>query len=514
MKTRNFWLLSALLPALMLWGCGGGEGGGTETEYEPATATVSASNQQMPGGGTLTAEFADSPMGGGIRNLVDNNAGTKFITPHNDFWVVFSGDEAQVVNFYSITSASDAPNKDPKSWGLYGSNDNTQWSLIDRRTDQVFGARKSTKEFEVDNTTAYKYYKLEVTANSGGETTQIAEWSLKYVSLNIDDLMDRASGRSNSTVTPMGNHFERVLNRPADPDFMNNPLMEPDLQQSSMSGAMWKEFPVTLYPSGGKPIPSDCNQRGIGDCCAIAVFASFAYIYPEFIKNIIRDNGDRTYTVSMFDPAGNPVDVTVSNQFIADSGGTIQSVAGKGGVACWSTVLEKAMMKWQKVYQANYEIGGIGTEHVVPLFTGNGNSFAFDEGRLSNEELKRAVEVCLKTGSFVIGGFRAKNGVEIPIGTTGGNTIGGHAYTFMHSPNQSALFVMRNPWGGHTGLPDNSDGLIHIPNDDKIPPIIDLRIVEPGKASRFGNGVSSPYSPPAFTRAQMGMHVSPELMRR
>jgi hypothetical protein len=329
---------------------------------------------------------------------------------------------------------------------------------------------------------------------------------------DIEDLMGRSSGLTDSELTPMGNHFERVLGNPTDQVWFDDASCEPDIEQAGISDEVhWKEFDVDLYPSvGGKPSPADCNQRGIGDCCAVAVFASFAYIYPDFVKDIIKDNGDKTYTVSMFDPAGNPVYVTVSNKFVSDADGSIRSTAGKGGVACWSTVLEKAMMKWQYVYKANYNIGGIGTEHVAPLFTGNGSSFAFDDGRLSNAELKRAVEVCLRQGKFVIGGFRARNG-EIPIGGTGGRTIGGHAYTFSHSPDATALFIMRNPWGGHPGLPENSDGLIPIPNDNKIPPIIDLRIVEPGKAADYGEGVNVPYTPPAFTRTQMGMHVSPEL---
>ena len=36
---------------------------------------------------------------------------------------------------------------------------------------------------------------------------------------------------------------------------------------------------------------------------------------------------------------------------ITDRNGTIQSASGKNNVACWSTVLEKAIIKWNAVYQ-------------------------------------------------------------------------------------------------------------------------------------------------------------------
>jgi len=514
MNKMSVVLWSVAVSLAMTAGCkddGGDTPGEPKPEYEANTFTVASTNMRMPGAGKMTSEFADSPVGSGLKSVVDGNVRTKFATAHNSFYILYEGLVSWPVNSYSIASATDSPDKDPKSWTLWGSNDNAKWTQLDAQKDYAFAGRGVAAEFEFANTTSYKYVRLSIEANGGGDGVQLAEYSLKYVNLNIDDLMARADGRSNSAKTPMGTHFENRHQTTADDRaWLADATKEPEASQAG--DFTLKEFGVTLYPTGGTPSPADCNQHGVGDCSAIAVFGSFAYIYPDFVKDIITDNGNQTYTVEMFDPAGNPIEVTVSSRFVADGNGTIQAVTGKNNVACWSTVLEKAMMKWQYVYKANYNIGGIGTEHVAPLFTGNGNSFAFAPGKLTGAELHRAVSALLRKGQLVIGGFNA-GGVPIA-GYSSATTVNGHAYTFMHPHNTTSLFVMRNPWGGHNGdVPPADDGQIAIPNNSVIPPMIDLRIVEPGKAANYGSGTSLPYDPPKFSRAEMVMRVSPELMQ-
>ena len=82
----------------------------------------------------------------------------------------------------------------------------------------------------------------------------------------------------------------------------------------------------------------------------------------------------------------------------------------------------------------------------------------------------------------------------------------------MHSTDKAALFTMRNPWGGNPNVDGSADGIINIPDDLDIPPLIDLRIVEPGKAAEYGSGVTDPYIPPVFAPGMSLMRVAPELM--
>lgn len=125
------------------------------------------------------------------------------------------------------------------------------------------------------------------------------------------------------------------------------------------------------------PLPADANQHGIGNCSLVAALASMAYIYPDFIKSLIQDNGDKTYTVSMFDPQGKPIKVCVSSKFLAGQSEEMFCCTGKDNKATWATVLEKAIMKWNYIFNVNKNTGGIGSEHVPPVVYGRWLQFRF-----------------------------------------------------------------------------------------------------------------------------------------
>ena len=87
------------------------------------------------------------------------------------------------VNSYTITSANDEPGRDPRSWRLKGSNAFTpDWStatVLDTQSNQVFANRFGKKSYFFANTTVYKRYRLEITANrSGVSMTQLSEIEL------------------------------------------------------------------------------------------------------------------------------------------------------------------------------------------------------------------------------------------------------------------------------------------------------------------------------------------------
>lgn len=85
---------------------------------------------------------------------------------------------SHIATSYSVTSANDFPARDPKNWSLQGSNNGTSWTTLDTRTGQTFASRFLTKTYTFSNTTAYSYYRLNVTANNGGAELQIAEIGL------------------------------------------------------------------------------------------------------------------------------------------------------------------------------------------------------------------------------------------------------------------------------------------------------------------------------------------------
>lgn len=317
---------------------------------------------------------------------------------------------------------------------------------------------------------------------------------------NISRILSYATSKTKSTLTPMGKHFEnRHVTTDADRAWLLDPANEPDMVADL---TRWVAKSVNLYPYTD-PVPADVNQHAIGNCSAMAVFASLAYLYPDFIKAIITNNGNRTYTVKMYDPQGQPVDVCVSNKILCDASGNVGQVTGKNNVVTWATIMEKALMKWETIYKC-VGVEGIATEHTAPLFTGNGESFAFAPNSLYTSELKLAIEHCLGEGMICVGGF---NVADLPCGQL--KTVTGHAFTFMQADDESSIFVMRNPWGI-----EDVDGKLFVPDLRTTVQTIDARIVSPGAAAPYLRSDLQPYTPPHFIRKSTDLGVSERLLRR
>jgi hypothetical protein len=83
---------------------------------------------------------------------------------------------------YTLTSAGDAPERDPADWQLLGSNDGgTTWATVDSRAGVSFSQRNQKLPFPVSGTPTYKAYRLNITklfnpATAG--SVQLAELEL------------------------------------------------------------------------------------------------------------------------------------------------------------------------------------------------------------------------------------------------------------------------------------------------------------------------------------------------
>ena len=303
---------------------------------------------------------------------------------------------------------------------------------------------------------------------------------------DVESILKLATAKTYSSQTPMGKHYEnRKEASEQELAWLSDPANEP-----SGIGTYnhWVRKTVTLYPYGD-PIPADCNQRSIGDCSALAVFASWAYLYPDFIKSVLQDNGDGTYRIGMYDPKGRKVTVGISDAVLCGNDGAVVQCTGKGAKVTWATLLEKAMAKYEDVYKVD-DVNGIGSEFVAPLFTGNGSSFAFMPNTLYPQEMKKVVEWLLLQGKIVIGGFNVAG-----LDCDGLKTVTGHAFTYMFTAKPGRfLFSMRNPWGNGA----TQDGVLNIPDDKRVVYTIDMRVIEPGAAAPFLRTEIGPYLPPAY----------------
>jgi len=120
----------------------------------------------------------DNPPNETAARIADGEATSKWLVFAPTGWAQVKLAQTIAVRRYAVTSANDAPERDPESWSLEGSQDGQSWTAIDTRSGQSFAARFETHTFDFANDTAFRYYRLDVTANQSGGILQIAELQL------------------------------------------------------------------------------------------------------------------------------------------------------------------------------------------------------------------------------------------------------------------------------------------------------------------------------------------------
>jgi hypothetical protein len=112
----------------------------------------------------------------------DSNAGSKWfnnnVAPTGWIQYDFGANNAQLVKRYTVSSANDVPARDPKDWQFLGSQDGTTWTTLDSKSGQTFANRYQQNTYAIGNTTAYRYYRLNITANNGEAGVQLSELGL------------------------------------------------------------------------------------------------------------------------------------------------------------------------------------------------------------------------------------------------------------------------------------------------------------------------------------------------
>jgi hypothetical protein len=92
-------------------------------------------------------------------------------------WWQYQAASATTINQYTLRSRPGNYLWTPTSWNLCGSNNGTDWTTLDtRRTGSFTSDDKQT--FNFSNTTAYSYYRLNVTGSNGSSYVAIGEIEL------------------------------------------------------------------------------------------------------------------------------------------------------------------------------------------------------------------------------------------------------------------------------------------------------------------------------------------------
>ncbi len=142
--------------------------------------------------------------------LTDGNSATSWrVLSPTASYITFEYSAPQIINKITLTSSTDNASRDPKSWTVKASNDTIAgWTILDTRTNQTFATRELAKTYSFANNTAYKFYRLHITASNYSTTsTMLGELSF---GLDIDTTAPTAFTASLGAITP--NSVELLLN--------------------------------------------------------------------------------------------------------------------------------------------------------------------------------------------------------------------------------------------------------------------------------------------------------------
>ncbi|GAB3746491.1 hypothetical protein GCM10027598_84760 [Amycolatopsis oliviviridis] len=117
-----------------------------------------------------SAEYGE--VGEVAANLIEE-APCKWFAPHDRASLEFQFSRPIAVDRYLLTSANDAPDRDPAAWVLRGSVDGHLWRTLDTRSHQSFTARHETRTYRIAGPAAYPCYRLDIVGNNGSLHLQL-----------------------------------------------------------------------------------------------------------------------------------------------------------------------------------------------------------------------------------------------------------------------------------------------------------------------------------------------------
>lgn len=129
--------------------------------------TVSASTQFS---GTFAPWKAfDNAAGSGQYWLANTSTGTLQVD-------VGPGCYATLNSYQIRVNTIPEPNRAPKDFKMQGSNDGSSWTDLDTQTNQTAWTSGQTRTFTLGSTSAaYRYFRLNISANNGDSLVQVAE---------------------------------------------------------------------------------------------------------------------------------------------------------------------------------------------------------------------------------------------------------------------------------------------------------------------------------------------------
>jgi hypothetical protein len=246
--------------------------------------------------------------------------------------------------------------------------------------------------------------------------------------------------------------------KPLDP--MRDPNVNPDPTNEYAAEATYAAFSGVIAVQGeGDAHAIDANdvkQGAIGNCYFVAQLAAQAKADPAVIQNLIKDNGDGSYTVSLYlKDKRRPwqrtkTDIVVDARFPTKDGSSAAYAkpgdSGPGGAELWVMLIEKAFAKHCGHYE---ETRGKKTPDgdVFGMMTGVSSGYRAMSA-LSSDALLKLCEAAVREGKPVsFGAIDTSAPEELQRSAKEAGVVMNHAYALEGVDAGKRQISLRNPWG-------------------------------------------------------------------
>lgn len=335
-----------------------------------------------------------------------NNFSKWCVGGFNGAYVILKASAYTVVTQYTLTTGNDnaAHNgRNPKDWILYASNDYDEetgtgtWTELHKvENDTVMEDKDYTSyNFEIVNTKAYKYYKLDIAAIHSGTTMQLAELELKC------------------------NGCEHAWGEPVT---STNATCTEDACDTYVCGKCALIYKAVIFAAGGHELGDDGHCTQCGKLFGVKVGDKYYYdlqtAFDEAEGNIVELGADTeiSETVNItgavtLDLKGYTFKMTGDGSVISVSGGAVFTLKDTSEAETGKITGGKAVSGGGVYNRGTFNMEG-GTITGCSATSGNGG------GIYSMSDSDYAAEVNI-TGGSVSGNISANTGGGIYIGKTG-----------------------------------------------------------------------------------------------
>ena len=280
----------------------------------------------------VTDQHGDAPANENPDMAFDGLPGTKWLTfngtnttpgspPPSSAWlqVRLPGSRAQKsVYSYSITSANDAPPRDPRDWRVQGSNNGLEWTTLDTQTGFNWSSvRLDRKVFPLSAPVQYSNYRLQIDSNNGDtmegnrSRTQLAEFDLLDAN-GVSILREEAAEFESAWISDTGGQEYVYIDLG-----VKSSIDKVSLYWGDENYAVKYDIQVSDDAKNWRTVYKEENGKGLEEEC------SFSETQARYVRLFCRLTSDDFYILSEMEVMGtNTLEYTLDEMPEPDADGT------------------------------------------------------------------------------------------------------------------------------------------------------------------------------------------------